>query len=156
MDQYPRLKSYINCFLFENVEEVTKKFMEMLKGYRVCEFSEYSAKKDRFTNNEVQILDFFNGVIQDEPLRHTSDIITQWRNSEIHSECKFHPILPEDVIAYYTVLKETLLHFSEIAITNETQLYELKEELDSLDSEIQKTIATAFLEWQEEIHKQNG
>lgn len=155
MEQYPKLKSYINCYLFENVEEVTVKFMEMLKDYRVCEFSEFSSKKDSLTNNEVQILDFFNGIVQDEPLRHTTDIIAQWKNSEIHSKCKFHPILPGDVIAYYTVLKETLLHFSEFAIKDDSQRKELLEEMNVLDLKIQKAIAGAFLEWQDEIHKLN-
>ena len=157
MQQYPQFRKYINCFLFENIEEVTKKFMGLLKDYRICEFSELvSKKKNPFANHQEQLLAFFNGIIQEDPLRQPQEIIDHWRNSELHSDCNFHPILPEDIIAYYTVLNETLLHFIPTYDSDQEKSFVLQEELNALESAIQKIIAQSFLQWQDELHGQKG
>src|SRR5690606_33428094 len=110
MEKYAHIKKYINCYLFNNIEKASNDFRLLLKGYKICEIAEFNRKdNDKLLNYESQLLDFFNGIIENEPLRHTKQLMDQWLNSEIHSECNLHPILPEDLIAYYSILKETLL-----------------------------------------------
>lgn len=157
MEQYPQIKRYINCYLFENIDSMTNEFISKIKFYRICEFSDLISKRtDRFSNYEEQILLFFNGILENEPLRQPVNIIEQWKSSSIHSDCKFHPILPEDIIAYYTVLKETMLHFINSYDCLEDKIPVLQNELEELDADIQKLIATSFLQWQEEIHKSSN
>ena len=151
MENNHHLKKYINCYLFQNIETVTKEFMTLMKGYKICEISEYAGKgKDSFINYESQLLDFFNGILQEEPLRHTLEFMQHWRNFEIHSECNLHPVLPEDIIAYYSILKETLLHFIIPYATEFVNTEALINEINDLESEIQKLIAETFKTIQEE------
>ena len=145
------LKKFINCYLFNNIEEVTIEFKKLLKGYRICEISEYSSKGEgALLNYEGQLLDFFNGILQDEPLRHTEEMMEHWKNAEIHSDCNLHPVLPEDIIAYYSILKETLLRFIVRYANERTDTESLTFEIQDLETEIQRLVSDTYKHLQEE------
>jgi hypothetical protein len=64
------LKEYIICYLFEEIETVTKHYIDLLNKYEVCETNDLNTDEEKtFRIYEDRLLSFFNNVIENEPMK---------------------------------------------------------------------------------------
>jgi hypothetical protein len=151
MEQYTHLKDYVNYFLFQNIERVSELFAVSIEESGIDEFSKpyrNTSAKEKLLVYESQLLDFFNAVLQDNLWSHTSEMIELWKKAFPASGQDFKLILPEDLIAYYFVLKETLLSFAKEYSKDTMIIGQLHEEIYDLYLSIQKCIAFMFKQLQ--------
>lgn len=139
------LIKFINYYLFERIEIVTSKYSELLLKYELCDIQNQNRSSNNFIDYEKRILNFFNGIIQNQPLKSVEELLETWGNSALISDCTYSEATPEEIIGVYSLMKETLVFFIPLYSDDALQKAELLEELEVLDKEIQRLITETFI-----------
>jgi hypothetical protein len=150
------LKEYIICYLFQEIESVTNQYIKLLNKYEVCAIDDINSNhQNSFRKYEDRILSFFNNILEDEPLKDIEKIIEEWQKNKHNPFCNHH-IGYEELIASYTILKETLtLMIQEYSSDfNKTNL--IINDLELLDHKIQEFITEGYRSMQMHFNKKDS
>jgi hypothetical protein len=138
------LKEYIICYLLEEIETVTRQYIYLLNKYDAHEIKDLNSEVDKtFRIYEDKLLSFFNNILENEPLKDIEKSIEEWEKTK-HSRQFNHRSAYEELIASYTILKETLtLLLSEYTLDfKKTHL--IITDLEVLDHKIQECIIEKY------------
>jgi hypothetical protein len=147
------LKEYIVCYLFEEIETVTSNYISLLNKYEVCKINDLDPSGEKvYRLFEDRLLSFLNNILEDEPLKGIEQIIEEWEKTKHNPYCNHH-IAFEELIAHYTILKETLTLMLEEYTSDLNKKNHTINELEILDQRIQEYITDEYRNMQMSFKK---
>jgi hypothetical protein len=147
------LKEFIICYLFEEIESVTTQYINLLVKYEACEIKDFNHDREKiFRIYEDRILSFFNNILEDEPLKDIERVMKEWEKTKHNSYCGNH-ISYEELIASYSILKETLTMMLQEYTPDYIKTNLIINDLELLDHKIQEYITERYRNMQTHFNK---